>query len=174
MESVDVLEFNEPRREGIRWEDQDLVTGTPSLSHTTQESATPRSRAPRLHPTRKAQRSRTLRGRCGAPRYKNSAPHLPGKMRGPSIQEQRPAPSWEGAGRCRGEREAVLSRLTSARQHRARRQDDQFVQVTVTPSVKFDVGPVIEESRCQHWKFAVPPATAEYGPEACGMLARLH
>jgi hypothetical protein len=55
-----------------------------------------------------------------------------------------------------------------------RRQDVQFVHVTVRPSVKFDVGPAVDESRCQHWKFAVPPATAEYGPEACGMLVRLH
>ncbi len=37
---------------------------------------------------------------------------------------------------------------------------DQGVHVTTMPSVKFEVGPAGEESRCQHWKLAVPPATA--------------
>ncbi|MFT6109420.1 MAG: hypothetical protein ACJA2W_002342, partial [Planctomycetota bacterium] len=33
---------------------------------------------------------RTFLGRCGAPRYKNSAPHLPGKVRGAAVESARP------------------------------------------------------------------------------------
>ena len=55
---------------------------------------------------------------------------------------------------------------------RGQRRTAHMVKTTSRPFVRFDVLPMLPESRYQAWKFHVSPALMETAPLGCGVLVR--